>query len=370
MSMKIGVGGVPKNVSNMWVGVDGVPKKIKKAWIGVGGVPKLFYSSLGTPVVTKVTSDGVVTWKVAENAVSYVAEKYNGSGWQQGSVVNAVEGEDTLSYTYATFGTNITAVRVYARDSSGTKATSEEFAVNWIKLTFNANGGSCDVSYYDRVAGDEVGSLPTATRSGYTFDYWTAGSTSGSRVYPTSAYSTNMTFYAHWTQNVVYYTITLNGNGGTSSQPSVRVASGTTLNLSNYTATNSNTKTSATKGILGYTFKGWYTASSGGSKVTSVTVTGNKTYYAQYSDYVILGKPVISSGVRSTKTVKWGAVTGATKYKVFKSSAASGATVYNSGYITTTSHTFSSSSYMTYVWVVAYNDANQEVQSDVYATKA
>ena len=366
MSVKIGVGGTPKNVSNMWVGVNNVPKKVKKAWIGVNGVPKLFYSSLGTPVVTKVTSDGVLTWTAAENATKYIAQKYDSINevWYSGSSTTST------SYTYSTFNTTNTKVRVIAKDDDGASSTSADYDVDWIKLTFNANGGSCDVSYYDRIAGEEVGSLPTATRSGYTFDYWTAGSTGGSRVYPTSAYSVNMTLYAHWTQDTVYYTITFNGNGGTPSQSSVRVASGTTLSLSNYTATNSNTKTSATKGILGYTFKGWYTASSGGSKVTSVTVTGNKTYYAQYNEYVILGKPVISSSSKSTKTVKWGAVTGATKYKVFKSSAASGATVYNSGYITTTSHTFSSSANMAYVWVVAYNDANQEVQSDTYKTTA
>ena len=360
MSIKIGVGGVPKNVSNMWVGVDGVPKKVKKAWIGVGGVPKLFYSSLGTPVVTKVTSDGVLTWTAAENATKYIAQKYDSVNevWYSGSSTTST------SYTYSTFNTTNTKVRVIAKDDSGASSTSADYDVNWIKLTFNANGGSCDVSYYDRIAGEEVGSLPTATRSGYTFDYWTAGSTSGSRVYPTSAYSTNMTFYAHWTQNTVYYTITFNGNGGTPSQSSVNVASGTTLSLSSYTATKSNA-TSANVAIYGYTFKGWYTSSSGGSKVTSVTVTGNKTYYAQYTQYVVLGAPKNVKGVKSTKKVTWTAATNATKYKVFKSTNPSTSTIYNSGFVTGTSHTFSSSANMNYVWVVAYDDSGNEISSAV-----
>ena len=70
------------------------------------------------------------------------------------------------------------------------------------------------------------------------------------------------------------YTVTLNANSGSINCNDVKYYTygvGATL-PTNVTRT-------------GYTFDGWYTASSGGSKVTyiSTTETGNKTYYARWS---------------------------------------------------------------------------------------
>lgn len=353
MAVNIGVNGVPKNVSNIWVGVNGVPKKVKNAWIGVNGVPKVMYTTLGTPYISSVNHSGYTTWSSVTGASSYVVEKYDSSNstWYSGTTAST-------NYTFNVFNTNVKKLRVTAKNAEGITKTSNEYSVNWVKITFNANGGSCSTSSYDRISGEEIGDLPTATRSGYTFDYWTAGSTSGSRVYSTAAYSGNMTLYAHWTSSVVNYTVTFNANGGTlsSGTPSSKsVTSGTTLSLSSYSASKSSTTSNGYK--YTYTFKGWYTASSGGTKVTSATITSNVTYYAQYtsSSSLILQTPSIKS--ISGKTVTWTATTGASRYKVYKNGntagTAAGSKNYSSSYTTNTSITFGSSSNMYEVWVVA-----------------
>ena len=65
------------------------------------------------------------------------------------------------------------------------------------------------------------------------------------------------------------YTVTLNGNGGSST--SATKWYGEDLSLSSYTSTRS-----------GYRFKGWYTAASGGTQVTTYTTNSATTLYAQW----------------------------------------------------------------------------------------
>ena len=75
------------------------------------------------------------------------------------------------------------------------------------------------------------------------------------------------TLYAHWTyiggsgggSSTTAYTITFNVNGGTVSEASRSVRSGTAIG----------TLPTATRD--GYTFGGWFTAASGGTEVTSTT---------------------------------------------------------------------------------------------------
>lgn len=79
----------------------------------------------------------------------------------------------------------------------------------------------------------------------------------------------NTILYAHWTANA--YTVTWNANGGSSVSPYSR-SYGMEIG----------TLPSSTK--AGYILDGWFTAASGGTQVTSGTiVTGNATYYAQWT---------------------------------------------------------------------------------------
>ena len=83
----------------------------------------------------------------------------------------------------------------------------------------------------------------------------------------------NHTLYAQWTANT--YTVTFDANGGSTPVPTSKVVT--------YGAAYG---TLATTSRTGYTFNGWFTAASGGTQVTNVTIVntaGNHTLFAQWT---------------------------------------------------------------------------------------
>ena len=107
--------------------------------------------------------------------------------------------------------------------------------------------------------------LPTVTKTGNTCKW--GSYTSGGTMTPTA--STTLT--AICTANT--YTVTFNANGGQTSTSSKKVTYGSTYG------------DLPTPTYSGYTFEGWYTSATGGTKVTSsspVTITSNQTLYAQW----------------------------------------------------------------------------------------
>ena len=206
-------------------------------------------------------------------------------------------------------------------------------------ISFNANGGSSAPSAITRKGGAEYGELPTLTRTGYTFDGWYTAPTGGTKVTATTKATGNVMLYAHWT--AVKYAITYNLDGGSnaSSNPATytvedavtlaaptrsgytfsgwtpndgKIAKGST-GAKTFTATwmknvvvkytisfNANGGSSAPAAITreegaeygelptvtrtGYTFDGWYTAATGGTKVTATTkATGDVMLYAHWN---------------------------------------------------------------------------------------
>ncbi len=141
-------------------------------------------------------------------------------------------------------------------------------------LSYNANGGSCSTSSKSVTYGSTYGSLPTPTRTGYTFNGWYTAASGGSKIVSSTAMNraSNHTLYAQWAANK--YTIKYNGNGATS---------GSTANSSHAYGT---AKTLTSNGFkrTGYTFKGWSTSSSAttatysnGQSVSNLTATNGGT---------------------------------------------------------------------------------------------
>ena len=116
-------------------------------------------------------------------------------------------------------------------------------------LTFNANGGSVSTASSSIAYGSAYGTLPTPTRTGYTFNGWFTASSGGTKVSSSTTMGAgNTTVYAQWKANV--YAITVNGMD---------------VNPSNQTDSNGNPKyNSKSFGTLYYTFgdekheKGFY----------------------------------------------------------------------------------------------------------------
>ena len=119
-------------------------------------------------------------------------------------------------------------------------------------------------------------SLPAApTRAGYTFDGWYTKANGGTRITSsTNVMNGNLNVFAHWTLSTpITSTVYFNANGGTCSTSSMTVTSGSAYG----------TLPKAYRDT--YTFDGWYTSASGGTKVTAstiVTATSNHTLYAHW----------------------------------------------------------------------------------------
>ena len=141
-------------------------------------------------------------------------------------------------------------------------------------ITYNLNGGTGATNTTYNVESATI-TLPTApTKTGYTFAGWYDNTNlTGNKVTQVAKGSTgNKAFWAKWTAN--QYTITWNANGG-----SVTPASSTYTYDGDPVALPTPTRT-------GYEFNGWFTASTGGTRISDVgktnKPTSNTTYYAQW----------------------------------------------------------------------------------------
>ena len=145
-------------------------------------------------------------------------------------------------------------------------------------VTLHANGGSVSPASMTTGADGKLASLPTPTRSSYSFNGWYTEKNGGTKVTTDTVFSANTTVYAHWTYTggggggynppVTYYTLRFETGGG-SDIPSVQGTYNTYIDLSQYVPT-----------WRGHTFIGWYSERSLMNKVSGVYLTKDMTVYA------------------------------------------------------------------------------------------
>lgn len=172
-------------------------------------------------------------------------------------------------YTSADGGTQISG----AESMSATNDLT--FYAHWTIRSFTVtfiDEGSSESRAVD--FGNSLGSLPVPAREGYTFEGWYTAQQGGNVVSASTTISeeADMSLYAHWKANE--YTVTLNAVGGTCESSGMQVTYGQT-----YAAIPTAEKE-------GYSFDGWYTAETGGSKVNgsdSVKITAPQTLYAHWT---------------------------------------------------------------------------------------
>lgn len=161
---------------------------------------------------------------------------------------------------------------------TGKRDITAVFELKSYTVTWNANGGTVSPASVSKTHGSTLGTLPTPTRAAtaeysYTFAGWFTAASGGTQISTTTTVTGNVTYYAHWTATKRSYTATFNGNGGNIPTPSTITKE-----------YNAALGTLPTCSRTGYTFLGWYTASSGGTKISTTTVvTKDITYYAQWS---------------------------------------------------------------------------------------
>ena len=174
-------------------------------------------------------------------------------------------------FTATTGGTKITAGMTVAITADTTLyAQWTEVLVPTHTVTFNANGGTCATPSTTVKDGSKIGTLPEATRTGYTFAGWKTGASTP--VDADTVVSADMDCWADWTPNT--YTVTFDAQGGTASAASMTVTYDSAYG----------TMPTATRGAD--TFLGWFTAATGGTEVkpaTIVAITANQTLYAHWA---------------------------------------------------------------------------------------
>ena len=147
---------------------------------------------------------------------------------------------------------------------------------NKYNINFNGNGGTANPTVKEYIYGNYYGSFPSASRTGYYSFGWYTEASGGSMVTPADKMTftdDDHIFYAHWQAR--QYTVTFDANGGDIAVPKLWVVTFGSKYGKMATTSRSN-----------YTFNGWYTAASGGTKVTADTIVStakNHTLYAQWT---------------------------------------------------------------------------------------
>jgi len=187
-----------------------------------------------------------------------------------------------------TYGTNLT-LRAFIADSGGTAAT--------VTITGNANGNTW--------SGSNGSAGYTTTK--YTQNYWnTESDGSGTNYASQGTYSTNAaaTMYARFTTTAAAgtsYTLPT----GTPSKASSSTDSFTVSYNANGGTSTPSTQTSTI--TTSYTFKGWFTQSTGGTqRTTSSRVTAAETVYAQMNSTNTQNAVTLASAISKSSTTEDG----------------------------------------------------------------
>ena len=133
----------------------------------------------------------------------------------------------------------------------GSTVVEYQYARKKITASFDGNGGTAEFRSRTGMYGAEIGTLPSATREGYTFLGWFTDPIEGNPIFSNQKYGTeNVTYYAHWKQNS--YIVHFEANEGTGTMDDMTIKYGESV----YLRENRMSRT-------GYTFGSWNTKADG-----------------------------------------------------------------------------------------------------------
>ncbi|MFM9027924.1 MAG: InlB B-repeat-containing protein, partial [Bacteroidota bacterium] len=255
-------------------------------------------------------SEEVTLYETTTVYAKWTANTNNAITWDDQTPTTASSGGSatyTTNSTVATIPTTAPTKSGYTfggwwtgTNGSGTQITNSSYTPPspYGSITFYAKwtlGTTYSVTYDDNVAAEAI-SVPTdssnyssgasvtisitePSRVGYTFEGWNDNSGNTGTTYRTgtgtntyTVASSNVTLYAKWTADNL--TVTYDSQGGSS------IASGSTTTGASIAAS------PGTPTRSGFTFNGWFAASSGGSALTFPYAhgrTANFTLYAQWT---------------------------------------------------------------------------------------
>ena len=225
--------------------------------------------TIDTPYSQRLFANGTepIAWEVSDGKLP------------EGLNLNETTG--VISGTPTAAGTATFIVKAKNHNGLDTKTLSITIAeaAEFI-VTFDENGGTPSVGSMT-TTNQKLSSLPSVSRSNYSFDGWFTDKDGGEKVTEATEFSKNTIVYAHWTYiggsgggggsrkpSVTYYTLQFETNGG-SAITDMREANNTHISLTKYVPTRH-----------GHTFIGWYSDHSLTNQVSEVSLTKNMTVYA------------------------------------------------------------------------------------------
>jgi uncharacterized repeat protein (TIGR02543 family) len=168
---------------------------------------------------------------------------------------------------------NLTVLEAEQTPNNRLVLVSETFQLEGVRFDSNATGVQGTMP---RQTGNSAAALTsnTFTRTGYEFGGWTTAADGTGTAYANAAsypFTSSTTLYAKW--NPISYTVAYDTQGGSA------------VTAGSYTIGSSVTLPAAPT-RSGFTFAGWFTATTGGTALGathSPTGTGNITLYAQWT---------------------------------------------------------------------------------------
>lgn len=176
-------------------------------------------------------------------------------------------------HTYASNGTFYVIQTVYNSYNGGSSSTAvyKIVILGFPVIGFHSNGGS-SVASIQQTAYGVVATEPTQpTKENCSFTGWYTDADCTTAYDWTSVVRSSMVLYAGWSEDI-YYTVTFNVNGGSSTVSSQNILSGEKVTLPSYTGTKT-----------GCTFGGWSCNGTTYSAGQTVTVTSAMTFTAVWT---------------------------------------------------------------------------------------
>jgi uncharacterized repeat protein (TIGR02543 family) len=252
------------------------------------------------PVISSVTAGNAqvtVVWSTPASNGSTITDyliKYSLSA--DGTYTTFADGVSTATSATVTGLTNGTAYyfKVAAKNSVGTgsySAASADATPTMPTLTISyaagSGSGTAPVSPVSVLSGSTFTTpTNTYTRTGYTFAGWSDGlaTYAAAATYPSSGtVASNVTLTAQWTANTL--TVTYNSQSG-SSITAGSTSTGGSIAVSPGTPTRT-----------GYTFAGWFVATSGGSAITFPYAHGQTADFTLYAQWTAAALSCANGGV-------------------------------------------------------------------------